>query len=370
MGATEVNPSTIDRVELLKLAGVTVAWFLLTRYLVPIGDRIVPAGWKVAISFQTFQMICQAITLAVGLVLSFTVLRRPRAALGMSAPKGAHVLGALLLAPAAFATSAYFALQIAMPRLIAEIAFQGPGASRQNAGELGRTITQEPLLLVLLWGAALAAIGEELLFRGALWSVVKDLVLAGIGLARPARPARPGAPAPQAPQAAQDLRAAQGEQGEQAEQGDAPGLDPDAEPPPFVQKSPLAAALTADMVAGLAATATSAIVFGQMHAGMPGGLGLVRVASTTLLGLVCGLGRQVSGTIWVPILLHIVNNTMTIGSSRKWFASPGRPVKPMVEGLPDPVVIAAIVGLAASALLLAALRLRRKQAPAAEDPHG
>lgn len=364
MGATEVNQSKSDRVELLKLAGVTIAWFLLTRGLVPIGDKIVPAGWKVAISFQTFQMICQAITLAVGLLLSFTVLRRPRAALGMSAPKGAHVLGALLLAPAAFATSAYFALQIAMPRLIAEIAFQGPGASRQNAGELGRTITQEPLLLVLLWGAALAAIGEELLFRGALWSAVKDLVLAGIGLARPARP---GAQSTQATRAAQDPQAAQGAEGEQ---GDSAGLDSDAEPPPFVQKSPLAAALTADMLAGLAATATSAIVFGQMHAGMPGGLGLVRVASTTLLGLVCGLGRQVSGTIWVPILLHIVNNTMTIGSSRKWFASSGRPVKPMVEGLPDPVVIAAIVGLAASALLLAALYLRRKQAPAAEDPQG
>jgi membrane protease YdiL (CAAX protease family) len=346
---TEVNPSKSDRIELLKLAGVTIAWFLLTRYLVPIGDRIVPAGWKVAISFQTFQMICQAITLAVGLLLSFTVLRRPRVALGMAAPKGAHVTGALLLAPAAFASSAYFALQIAMPRLIAEIAFQGPGASRQNAGELGRTITQEPLLLVLLWGAALAAIGEELLFRGALWSAVKDLVSAGIGLARPARPS------------AQDPRAAQ---------GDAEGLDPDAEPPPFIEKSPLAAAFTRDMVAGLAATITSAIVFGQMHAGMPGGLGLVRVASTTLLGLVCGLGRQVSGTIWVPILLHVVNNTMTIASSRKWFASSGKPVRPIVEGLPDPVVIAAAVGLVASALLLAALHLRRKPAPAAEDPQG
>lgn len=303
--------------EWLKLLGVTAVWFLLTRYLVRFGGPYMPDAWKAMMSFQAFQMICQALTLAVGLGLSFTLLARPRAALGLARPKGLHLAAAALLAPAAFVLTAYLALQIAMPTLLAELATRGPGASRQNAGELGRQLTQAPLLAVILWGAVLAAVGEELLFRGAFWSLVERLGASAIPRRAPAEPV----------------------------------MD-------FMQPSFLAR-LTRDLGPGLAASVASAVLFGQMHADMPGGVGLVRVASTTILGFTCGIGRLLTGTIWVSILLHVINNTLTIGSSRRWFVSTSRPI---IEGLPNPVVLAAGAGLVVATLVLLARGARSARA--------
>jgi membrane protease YdiL (CAAX protease family) len=333
------------RKEWLKLAGVTVLWFLLTKYLVPLGNEIVPNTWKALISFQTFRMICQAVTLAVGVGLCFALLKRPAEALGFARPKGTHVAAATLLAPGAFVVTTYIALQIALPTLLAELATRGPGASRQNAGELGRTLTQAPLLVVILWGAVLAAVGEELLFRGALWSSIERLArLIGQRL-RPSPPAID--PAPGEPHG-----------------GEGPASEAI---PPFMQPSPFST-FARGAIPGVLATLVSAIVFGQMHADMQGGVGVVRVASTTILGLVCGMGRHVTGTIWVPILLHVCNNTLTIASSRKWFTSSG---EPLLEGLPNMLVALAIVGLvAAFALFLVSLRVRARRSAAALGEDG
>lgn len=331
-----------ERVEIVKLVAVTVVWFLMTLYLAPLGDRFVPDAWKAKISLQTFRMVCQFVTLSVGVALSFVALNRPRQRIGLVAPKPAHLAASALLAPAAFVASTYIALQIALPTLLAELATHGPGASQRNAGEFGRTVTQAPLLVVLLWGALLGAVGEEMLFRGALWSALRDVTKLVMGGARPAE-AQVNVDVPGSPSDALSTDA------------------PISEPPPFVQKSPLAA-LSRDMIPGSVATIGTAILFGQMHADMPGGVGVVRVASTTILGLVCGLGRQTTGTIAVPILLHIVNNTLTIGTSRKWFAAPGEPI---LEGLPNRLVLAAAIGILAAAIaVVAVVVLRRRRASA------
>lgn len=317
-------------IEALKLAGVTVAWFLMTKYLVPLGDKFVPDELKAKISLQTFRMICQVVTLVAGVGLSFALLRAPRIALGLKAPRPLQLGGAALLAPAAFVASTYLALRIALPTLLAELATRGPGASRQNAGELGRTLTQAPLLVVILWGALLAAVGEEALFRGALWSTLRDAAGLAIDKLKPrALEASGGAPV----------------SGEEV--------------PAFVEPGPFAA-ISRDHVAASLATIGAAVIFGQMHADMPGGVGLVRVASTTILGLVCGASRQITGTIWVPILLHLANNTLTIGSSRRWFSGSA---EPLLEGLPDSIVIAAVAGaLVAGGAFAAQKRMARRTA--------
>lgn len=346
-----------ERIEALKLVGITTVWFLMTRYLVPLGDRFIPDDFKAKISLQTFRMLCQLVTLVAGFAMAFAILKRPRPALGFSAPRRWDFAAAALLAPTAFVASTYLALQIAMPTLLAELATRGPGASKQNAGELGRTLTQAPLLVVLLWGALLAAVGEELLFRGALWSALRDLV--GFVL-------RGGAPQSVRSESAPP----QSVSSQSARSGSAPPesvpapSETDAEIAAFAQPGPLANA-TRDAIAGSLATIGSAVIFGQMHADMPGGVGMVRVASTTILGFVCGVGRQWSGTIWVPIFLHLVNNTLTIGTSRRWFSTAEEPI---LEGLPNSLVNAAFVGLVSAAVLFGVLRYRARRAAAPSLP--
>lgn len=303
----------------LKLLAVTVLWFLMTKYLVPLGNVLVPDSLKTKISFQSFRLLCQVFTLLSGLALAFALLRsEARACLGLARPKGLHWTGTVLLAPGAFVMSSYVALQIALPTLMEELATRGPGVSRKNAGALGQMLTQSPLLFVILSGAVLGAVGEEFLFRGALWSTFERLFQMGReAVAKKRQNAGAKSPEP-------------------------------AAPAPKYQG--LASALP-----GTAATILCAYVFGQMHADMPGGVGLVRVASTTILGLLCGVGRQVSGTIWVPITLHLMNNLLTIGTSRKWFTSSETPI---FEGIPNTITALGLAGAFVLGLLWVILRVR------------
>lgn len=312
-----MNPE--QRKAWLKLFALTVLWFLMTKYLVSLGNVLVPDSLKVKISFQSFRLICQVLTLLVGLGAAFGLLRdQMRVCLGMVKPKGMHLAGTLLISPAAFVLSSYVALQIALPTLMEELATRGPGVSRKNAGAIAQMLTQSPLLLVILSGALLGALGEEFLFRGALWSTIERLFVMGReAVAR--------------------------------KRGDTPGAEA-GEPGPEPKYKALANALP-----GTAATLLSAYVFGQMHADMPGGVGLVRVASTTILGLFCGIGRQLTGSIWAAVALHLLNNLMTIGTSRKWFASSEKPV---FEGIPNTLAALALAGAAALLLLWAVTRVR------------
>jgi membrane protease YdiL (CAAX protease family) len=280
--------------ETWRLAAVTLAWLACARYLERAGDALVPDAWKVKIQLQTFLIACQITWTAVGLGLAFALLARPRDTLALLPPRARSVAAAALLAPAVYVGSAAVAFQIALPTLIAEMRERGPHASRETAGEFGRMIQQGPTLATLIWGVVLAAVTEELLFRGALWSLVERLV--------------------------------------RHVEGTAPG-----------SRGRLRAAAPA-----IVATVVAAVVFSAMHGNLDGGVGIVRVVSTLCLGLACGAARGLSGTLAAPVAIHMIHNTLSLGPARGWF---GRDAQPLLDWLPVPN---ALFGLAAAGAACAA----------------
>jgi membrane protease YdiL (CAAX protease family) len=199
-----------------------------------------------------------------------------------------------LASPLVWTSSALIALAVALPTLMEELRTRGPGASRQNAGAFAAELTDSSLLAALLTGVVLAAVSEELLFRGAVWSALDAL------LAR-----TPGAPVVH------------------EELG-----------PSTSQR------VQAWLVRGWGATLGSGLLFGLMHADMPGGVGIVRVVSTTCLGLAAGAVRTLSGSLAAAVLLHLLHNTFSLGVSRRWFLGLG----PVVYGVPALLLLGAVLG--------------------------
>jgi len=312
--------------EVARRAIAIAIWIGLFVGLVPLGNALVPSETKVKISLQTFLLACQVTTLAVGLGAALLLLRRRRAGLGFARiPRLSPALSTLASAPLVFVASSYIAIQIALPTLLEELKTRGAGASQQNAGEFGRALTQAPLLTTLVWGAVLGAVGEELFFRGLLWSTLTDLT-------RRLLPARIDAVA------------------------QAPSTGPRA-----TSGSALGSVLPVLLNGGIA-TVLSAALFGWMHNDLPGGVGIVRVVSTTCLGFASGIVRHVTGGVLACIALHAFYNTLVIGGGRKWFASTEKPV---LEGIPNTLVLAAVVGLAAIGLLSFVNALAKRRARSA-----
>jgi membrane protease YdiL (CAAX protease family) len=140
-----------------------------------------------------------------------------------------------------------------------------------------------------MWGVVLAAITEELMFRGALFGAVEE---AARGLGR---------------------------------------------------------------MSGPLAVVVCAAAFGAMHADMKGSVGIVRVVSTTCLGLACGTARWLSGTVLVSMLLHFAYNTISLGIGRGWFRGTS---EPLVSVVPNRLLAIAATG-AVLALSLMIIRARR-----------
>jgi hypothetical protein len=92
-----------------------------------------------------------------------------------------------------------------------------------------------------------------------------------------------------------------------------------------------------------------------MHADMKGSVGIVRVVSTTCLGLACGTARWLSGTVIASMLLHFTYNTISLGIGRGWFRSTSDPI---VSVVPNPLLVVAVLG-AVIAATLAIIRARR-----------
>lgn len=299
--------------ETAKLAAITAAWILLTKGLVWFGEHAVPDAVKAKIALQTFLMACQIVTVVVGVGLSFALLDRPRAALALGRPRARQLVATALLAPAFLVATTVIALQAALPTLLEEMRTRGAGASRQNAGEFGRMLEQGPLLATLLWGAILAAATEELLFRGALWSLVNRLITH-------ARAAAKADPPPSAPRSGAAI----------------PGRGAE------------------DALLGLVPTVVAAAVFGLMHGEIHGGVGIVRLVSATLLGLGAGVLRRWTGSVAAPILLHFLNNTMVIAHGRKWFGvdAPGTAI---LDGVPNSLLGIAAAGLVGAGISWAAV---------------
>lgn len=197
--------------------------------------------------------------------------------------------------------AAAVALRIALPVLLAEARVRGPGASRENAGAFGRALGEGSLLPTLLWGVALAAVTEELLFRGALFSLLERVASRVLPSSAPGR------------------------------------------------------------WAGLAAAVGAAVVFALMHGDLRGGVGLVRIVATFCLALACGVARYATGSVAAPITLHLVHNTLALGQARRWFAGAS---PPLFEALPVPDALLgmAAAGLVAGALGAAISALARRRA--------
>lgn len=281
-----------------RLAALAILWLLLIRFAGPFWLRLLPAPLLARLDLPSFSMLAQATATLLGLALASALLGKPWASLGFRKTSKLGLAKALLLAPALFVLISTVALEVAMPWLLEELAQGRAQASRENAGELGRAIREAPLLPMLLWGALFAAIAEELCFRGALWSAVREGALR------------------------------------------------------FWPR--------AELASGLVATLVASALFGLMHADMPGGVGVVRLVATTLVGLACGFARQLSGTLLVPVCLHLAHNVLTIGVARRWLDDGSQP---LVGVLPNNLLVLAGLGLVATLALVIHRRaiLRRPQ---------
>lgn len=271
----------------LRLLAVAIVWLALIQLLSRYGAYLVPMSVARHLTLQTYLMIVQVVVTTVGMTLAAIILRSARRDMGLGLPSGWQASTILLSTPLVFAAASYIAIGIALPTLMAEIARGGAEVSRQNAGDFGRALKQDPVVLTVVWGVVFAPIAEELLFRGALWSSITQLTRR---LHRPR-------PEPQ-----RDSLAA------------------------FVQESPVVRASRAVKdwaLQGGIATIAAAGVFGYMHADMKGGVGIVRVVSTTCLGLACGTARQLTGSVVAAILVHFVFNFLSIGQTRRWWAVGG-----------------------------------------------
>jgi membrane protease YdiL (CAAX protease family) len=80
-------------------------------------------------------------------------------------------------------------------------------------------------------------------------------------------------------------------------------------------------------VSAPAAVLLIAIFFGVLHHDMPGGLGIVRFVSALGLGLACGIARALAGSVLAPLLLHVLFNSLSLATVRRWVVTESFPMK-------------------------------------------
>jgi len=295
------------RAEAFKLAGIAALWLALARFLPDVLWRGLPRALLDTLSLPAYSMLCQVLTTLVGIGAMRLAFERPGEAIGANKPAGWYLGLAAVLAPAVFVVASSVAIKIAEPYLLAELAREGAGASRRNAGAFGKAVTEAPLAVTLVWGALLAAIAEELAFRGALFSAVDKCALALF----------------------------------------ARGAASDESPPRRSRDEWLSGAL---------AVVVAAAAFGAMHADMKGSVGIVRVVSTTCLGLACGTARLVAGTVFVPMIVHFAYNTVSLGLGRGFFKSDS---EPLLSVVPNRLLVIAAAGVLAAVVAGVARRASR-----------
>ncbi len=296
---------------------VGLVWVGVTYALVTYGFYLVPSFLK-PMALETFETIAQTTATVIGLGVALALLGDPRAFLGLGRARALVVVASAFAAPLVFVLALWLGIKLAMPTLIEEFRRGGAAVSAQNLGEFGRVLKQAPAVVVLLWVAVVAPVSEELAFRGALWGAVER------GLASLRRPAKE--------------------------------VDSDEELAPGVVGPSLLDTIAEHGPATMA-TVLQAVVFGLMHTGVPGGAGIIRLVSATVLGVCCGLARQLSGGLWAPIALHVAYNTLGLGHSRNWLVTEALP---KVDGIPLAVIYAAPVCLVIGALLAWLERRSRK----------
>ncbi len=310
---------TAERSGPLRLALFAIAWLALTKAALDAGALLLPRSIAESTSLEAFLLGAQLTTTLLGLAAARLVLKRPASDLGILRAPARALRTAVLAAPIVFTVAFAAGLAIALPTLLAEIRRGGAAVSRQDLGDFGRALREAPVWVTVAWIVVVGPIGEELLFRGALWSAVQRLT---------------------AVRAAADA-------------------DPESLPPELLSDGPIvhgARRLWGFLRDGGFATLAAAALFAAMHADVRGGVGILRLVSAACLGLACGAARQATGTVVVSVALHASYNLLGLGQSRGWFASEALPVK---FGLPTAIPLLA----AGCALVLAALALARRRAP-------
>lgn len=266
--------------RLLVLSGL---WIALFRFLGDYAALALPEALRLRLTLEAYLTGVQLVTAAIGVgVVALVVGDVPRSLALRSTTSWRAPLIALLVAPLLFAVSQAAAVRVALPTLMEEIARGGRQLAEANSGRFGREVVTSPIAVVFVWGAVVSPVCEELVFRGALWSSIDALATRLVSRGRAAPP------------------------------GD---LDP------FIRRSAMAQWLRSHRVV-LAASFTTLVtagLFAMLHAGMPGGLGIVRVAAAFGLGLGCGLVRQLTGTCVLAMALHAGFNTVSICATRRWF---------------------------------------------------
>ena len=199
----------------------------------------------------------------------------------------------------------WIALAVALPTHTLELERHSTPVVRAHAAPIVRITTEGPLVATLLSSALIAAIFEETFFRGLLWTALARL-------------------------------AAQ-----------------------FRTLTILDAVLKA-VVPLVACT----LIFALLHADTPGGVGIVRVVSATVLGLVCGLWRIFSKSTVPAIVIHTLNNVVAIGRARGWMK--GAP-SDLIFGVPAALVVLATLSFMVLGAILLWNARRRIPKPDQEE---
>ncbi len=263
----------------LRLLLVSALWLAVLMGLLRGGVALLPTALAENLSVDAYSTLCQLVVAGAGLGLCFCVLDAPWRVLGLEElTRGRGVLFTVLLAPALYVVICYAALGLALPTLRQELDRGGVELVRRQGGAVISAMTQPSLLAPLLWAVAVSPLGEELLFRGALWGAVQ-------GLLERVRPSSND-------QALED------------------GLP--------LERSLVLDSLGWILRSGSFATLLTTLVFAAMHADLRGSQGIVRIASAAGLGLACGVARQSTRTLAAPIVLHVLLNALTLASARRW----------------------------------------------------
>lgn len=312
-------PST--RGHALRLVVVAVLWFAAQQLLTRYAAFALPRAWAAQLSLELYLVLVQLVVLPLGLGVAFALLKRETfRALGLTWPTGKSLALGVTLFPLLFAAASYVAVYLALPTLLEEIRRGGAELVRSNAGQVGQAMRQAPVLLVLLWGVVVAPLGEELLFRGAVWGALQRVISACF------------------PEKAAPAASLPGE---------------------FIEPSAvlsLLRSLGGWLERGGVATLLTGAAFGLLHWDMPGGQGIIRVTATTCLGLACGVARQASGSVLVPIVMHAGFNALGVAGARRWVVTETFPTHYMVPTLSS---LLGAVGAVVAVALAIALRDRK-----------
>lgn len=304
--------------DTVRLGLVAVGWLALLMGLAKHGARLVPLRLARLLTLEQYLTLVQLVTLGVGLVATFGLVSRPREELGLTRTAPRAVLTTALLSPAVFVLASYLAVAVALPTLLEELRRGGAELARSQSGEFGRAMTSAPVWSSIIWAVLVSPVGEELLFRGVLWSWLQRLVQ------RFAKPASTEALSQR-----------------------------------FLRESWLVSVGRKGAAwwrRGGGATVLSSLVFGLMHADLRGGQGIIRVVAASCLALACGSARQVTGGLAAPIALHVIFNFLTLASARRWVVFESFPKFFMV-----PTLVSSIAGVGVLLALVVGLSGRRRE---------